>query len=212
MGEIINGEEIGGQTIELDINGKHYHFEHHMFPIYSSTGEMDEIGEFMIDVTENYQNLEHIEKYKEKVKSIQKAEVDKMNEIGELKRAYKDLSKNYDDMFSKNKKMSKALSSLMENNNVNELVKMRQETREVKSKLIRSATALKNFQTALDMQHDKYTELSKKTVYQLERLINTVNKKSMLTDNDVKIILKTVTEDIKELRTTLKVTPPPETQ
>ncbi len=74
--------------------------------------------------------------------------------------------------------MSKALSSLMENNNVNELVKMRQETREVKSKLIRSATALKkNFQTALDMQHDKYTELSKKTVYQLERLINTVNKK-----------------------------------
>ncbi len=93
MGEIINGEEIGGQTIELDINGKHYHFEHHMFPIYSSTGEMDEIGEFMIDVTENYQNLEHIEKYKEKVKSIQKAEVDKMNEIGELKRAYKDLSK-----------------------------------------------------------------------------------------------------------------------
>lgn len=210
MSEIVAGEEVSGQTIELDFGGKHYYFEHHMFPIYASTGEMDEIGEFMIDVTENYQNLEHIEKYKEKVKSIQMAEVDKMNEMGELKRAYKDLSKSYDDMFSKNKKMSKALSSLMENNNVNEIVKMRQETREVKNKLIRSATALKNFQTALDMQQDKYTELSKKTIYQLERLINTVNKKSMITDNDVKILLKTVTEDVKELRTTLKVPPPPE--
>lgn len=210
MTEILNGEETAGQTIELDYNGKHYFFEHHMFPIYSQTGEMDEVGEFMIDVSENYKNLEHIEKYKEKVKSIQKAEVDKMNEIGELKKAYKDLSKNYDEMFSKNKKMSKALERLMADNNVNELVKLRQDARDARNKLVRSATALKNFQHALEVQQEKYTDLSKKTIYQLERLINTVNKKSAVYDNDLKIILKTVTEDIKELRTQLKITPPPE--
>jgi PAS domain-containing protein len=210
MTEIINGEETSGQTIELDYNGKHFIFEHHMFPIYAQTGEMDEVGEFMIDVTENYKNLEHIEKYKEKMISIQKAEVDKINEIGELKKAYKELSKNYDDMFTKNKKMSQALERLMADNNVNELVKLRQDARDAKNKLVRSATALKNFQHALELQQEKYTELSKKTIYQMERLINTVNKKSMVTDNDVKIILKTVTEDVKELRKQLKVTPPPE--
>jgi len=210
MKEIMNGEETGGQTIELDYDGKHYIFEHHMFPIYAQTGEMDEVGEFMIDVTENYKNLEHIEKYKEKVISIQKAEVDKMNEIGDLKKAYKELSKNYDDMFTKNKKMSLALEKLMADNNIRELVKLRQDARDAKNKLVRSATALKNFQHALEVQQEKYTELSKKTIYQMERLINTVNKKSMVTDNDLKIILKTVTEDIKSLRAQLKITPPPE--
>jgi len=210
MAEIVNGEETSGQTIEMDFDGEHYYFEHHMFPIFSQTGEMDEVGEFMIDVTENYRNLEHIEKYKEKVKSIQKAEVDKMNEIGELKKAYKDLSRNYDDMFSKNKKMSRALERLMADNNVNELVKLRQDARDAKNKLVRSATALKNFQNALEIQQDKYVDLSKKTVYQLERLINTVNKKSIISDNDLKIILKTVTEDVKDLRNQLKITPPPE--
>lgn len=210
MNEIMNGEETTGQTIELDFGDEHYYFEHHMFPIYSQTGEMDEIGEFMIDVSENYKNLEHIEKYKEKVKSIQKAEVDKMNEIGELKRAYKDLSRNYDDMYAKNKKMSKALERLMADNNVNELVKLRQESRDVKNKLVRSATALKNFQHALEMQQEKYVALSKKTVYQLERLINTVNSKSVVTDQDVKLLLKTVVEDIRELRVHLKISSPPQ--
>ena len=205
MQEIVNGEHTGGQVIELDFEGKHYFFEHHMFPIYAQTGEMDEIGEFMIDVSENYKNLESIEQYKEKVKSIQKAEVDKMNEIGELKRAYKDLSANYDDMYSKNKKMSRALERLMADNNVNELVKMRQDSRDVKNKLIRSATALKNFQHALELQQQKYAELSKKTVYQLERLINTVNNKSMITDNDVKVILKTVIEDMREIKKNLNL-------
>jgi len=116
-----------------------------MFPIYSQSGEMDEVGEFMIDVTENHKNLEHIEQYKEKVKSIQKTEVDKMNKIGELKRAYKELERNYDDIFNKNRKMSKALEKLMEDNNITEIVKLRKESRDVKSKLVRSATALKNF-------------------------------------------------------------------
>lgn len=208
MKEISDGEETNGQTIELDFNGKHYVFEHHMFPIFAQTGEMDEVGEFMIDVTENYRNLAHIENYKEKVKTFQKAEVDKMNEIGELKKAYKELERSYDDMYNKNRKMSKAIERLMEDNNVNELIRIRQEARDVKNKLIRSATALKNFQQTLDMQQEKYSELSKKTVYQMERLINTVNKKSMLNDNDLKIILKTVTEDVKELRKQLKIPAP----
>lgn len=208
MNEIIAGEHVNQQNIELDFSGKHFNFKHHMFPIYSQTGEMDEVGEFMIDVTENYKNLESIEKYKERVKSIQRAEVDKMNKIDELKKAYKELERNYDDMYSKNRKMSKALERLMEDNNVNELVRLRQEARDVKNKLIRSATALKNFQQTLDVQNEKYTELSKKTIYQLERLINTVNKKHVVNDNDLKIVLKTVTETIKEIRTNLKIPAP----
>jgi len=210
MEEIKNAEETSGQTIELDFSGRHYHFEHHMFPIYSQTGEMDEIGEFMIDVSENYRNLESIEKYKEKVKHIQKAEIDKMNEIGELKKAYRDLEKNYDDMFVKNKKMSKAIERLMEDNNVNELIRLRQENRDTKNKLVRSAMALKNFQQTLDIQQTKYTELSKKTIYQMERLINTVNKKSMVTEGEVLKLLKTVTDDVRSLRKTLKIEAPPE--
>lgn len=208
MQEILDGEQTAGQTISLEFSGKQYYFEHHMFPIFSATGEMDEIGEFMIDVTENYKNLAHIEQYKERVKSFQKAEVDKMNEMGELKRAYRDLEKSYDEMYSKNRKMSRAIERLMADNNVTELVKLRQESREVKNKLIRSATALKNFQQTLEIQQEKYTELSKKTVYQMERLINTVNKKSTLNDNDLKVVLKTVTEEVKELRKQLNITTP----
>jgi PAS domain-containing protein len=212
MKEIIDGEHVNAQNIKLERDGKTLHFEHHMFPIYDNTGEMNEVGEFMIDVTENYQMIASIEKYKQKVKKIQRAEVDKMNEIGELKKAYKDLESNYDEMFTKNRKMSKALERLLAEDNVNELIRLRQENREVKNKLVRSATALKNFQNNLDAQQEKYTDLSKKTVYQLERLINTMNKKSTISDTEMVKLLKMVTDDVKDLRNTLKITLPPNSE
>ena len=154
--------------------------------------------------------VESIEKFKERVKSFQKAEVDKMNEMGELKRAYKDLEKNYDEVFLKNRKMTKALEKLFSDNNVNELIRLRQENRDTKNKLIRSATALKNFQNSLEIQQEKYNELSKKTVFQLERLINSINKKSVVTDKEIGTLLKMVTDEIKSIRKHLKIEPPQE--
>lgn len=209
MAEIIAGESVGSQNIKMEKDGSVRHFEHHMFPVYDQTGELNEFGEFMLDITENFQLVESVEKYKERVKSFQKAEVDKMNEMGELKKAYKDLEKNYDEVFLKNRKMSKALEKLFSDDNVNELIRLRQENRDVKNKLVRSATALKNFQHTLESQNERYNELSKKTVYQMERLINSVNKKATVNDNDLATLLKMVTDEIKTIRKNLKITPPP---
>lgn len=208
MAEIIAGETVNSQNIQIEKQGKTFHFEHHMFPVYDQTGELNEFGEFMLDITENMQNLDSIEKFKERVKNFQRAEVDKMNEMGELKRAYKDLEKNYDEVFLKNRKMTKALEKLLSDNNVNELIRLRQENRDTKNKLVRSATALKNFQNSLEIQQEKYNELSKKTVFQLERLINSVNKKTVINDNEIGTLLKMVTEEIKSIRKHLKIEPP----
>ncbi|MGE4318366.1 MAG: PAS domain-containing protein [Deferribacterales bacterium] len=208
MAEIIAGENVGSQNIEIQKGKDTLHFEHHMFPVYDQTGDLNEFGEFMIDITENFRMVESIEKYKERVKNFQKAEVDKMNEMGELKRAYKDLEKNYDEVFLKNRKMSKALEKLFSDNNVNELIRLRQENKDVKNKLVRSATALKNFQNTLELQQERYNELSKKTVYQLERLINTVNKKSVVSDKELGTLLKMITDEIKSIRKHLKIEAP----
>jgi len=210
MAELMTGESVGTQNIRIEKNGETRHFEHHMFPVYDQTGELNEFGEFMFDITENFQLVQSIEKYKERVKSFQKAEVDKMNEIGDLKKAYKDLEKNYDEVFLKNRKMSKALEKLFSDDNINELLKLRQENKDVKNKLVRSATALKNFQSTLELQQEKYNDLSKRTVYQLERLINTVNKKSVVTDKELGTLLKMVTDEIKSIRRHLKLEAPPE--
>jgi len=181
MAEIIAGENVGSQNIRIDKENETQHFEHHMFPVYDQAGELNEFGEFMFDITENFHLVQSIEKYKERVKTFQKAEVDKMNEIGDLKKAYKDLEKNYDEVFLKNRKMSKALEKLFADDNINELLKLRQENKDIKNKLVRSATALKNFQSTLELQQEKYNDLSKRTVYQLERLINTVIKNTVVT-------------------------------
>ncbi|TCK61845.1 PAS domain-containing protein [Seleniivibrio woodruffii] len=210
MAELMTGESVGTQNIRIEKNGGTRHFEHHMFPVYDQTGELNEFGEFMFDITENFQLVQSIEKYKERVKSFQKAEVDKMNEIGDLKKAYKDLEKNYDEVFLKNRKMSKALEKLFSDDNINELLKLRQENKDIKNKLVRSATALKNFQSTLELQQEKYNDLSKRTVYQLERLINTVNKKSVVTDKELGTLLKMVTDEIKSIRRHLKLEAPPE--
>lgn len=209
MAELLSGEHIGSQNIKLDKEGKTLHYEHHMFPVFDHSGELNEFGEFMIDITENFQLVTSIEKYKERVKNFQKAEVDNMNELGELKKAYKDLETNYDEVFLKNRKMSKALEKLFSDDNVNELIRLRQENRDVKNKLLRSATALKNFQNTLEMQHERYNELSKKTVYQMERLINSVNKKAVINESDLGTLLKMVTDEIKSIRKNLKIDPPP---
>ena len=210
MAEIIAGEDVGSQNIKIERGSDTLHFEHHMFPVFDQTGELNEFGEFMIDITENFQMVQSIEKYKERVKNFQKAEVDKMNEMGDLKRAYKDLEKNYDEVFLKNRKMSKALEKLFADDNINELIRLRQENKDVKNKLVRSATALKNFQNTLELQHERYNELSKKTVYQLERLINTVNKKSVVTDKELGTLLKMMTDEIRSVRKHLKIEPPQE--
>lgn len=209
MAEIHAGEVTGSQNIKLESNGKAQHFEHHMFPVFDRSGDLNEYGEFMIDITENFQMVESIERYKERVKNFQKAEVDNMNEMGELKRAYKDLENNYDEVFLKNRKMSKALEKLFSDDTVNELIKLRQENRDIKNKLVRSATALKNFQNTLEIQHERYNELSKKTVYQMERLINSVNKKAVINESDLGTLLKMVTDEIKTIRKNLKISPPP---
>ncbi len=210
MAEIIAGENVGSQNIRIDKENETQHFEHHMFPVYDQAGELNEFGEFMFDITENFHLVQSIEKYKERVKTFQKAEVDKMNEIGDLKKAYKDLEKNYDEVFLKNRKMSKALEKLFADDNINELLKLRQENKDIKNKLVRSATALKNFQSTLELQQEKYNDLSKRTVYQLERLINTVNKKSVVTDKELGTLLKMVTDEIKSVRRHLKLEAPPE--
>jgi len=208
MADIKNGDYVGGQNISLDKNGKQIKVEHHMFPIFDNTGEMNEVGEFMIDITENLKLLDSVKDYKIQARHSQKFAVDKMNKMDELKKAYKELLKNNDEALTKNRKMTKALEKILVADNVNEMISLRQENKEVKNKLARSATALKNFQISLADQEKRYEQLSKKAVYQLERLINTINKKNML-GGEALTYLKMVSDDVKDLRKTLKITPPP---
>jgi hypothetical protein len=83
---------------------------------------------------------------------------------------------------------------------MNELLKTRNENAELRNKLTRAASALRNYQVNLDESKLRYTELNKKTIYQLERLINVINNKNTLKQPDIEQSLTFVTNEIARVK------------
>ncbi|WP_022851051.1 hypothetical protein [Limisalsivibrio acetivorans] len=194
------GLDSTNEHIEVTKDGKRLRLEQNMYPIHDREGNIDEIGEHLVDMTEQYEIINNLESARDQVRKFKKAKLGDLNEKEELKKAYGELSENYDSLMEKYQKMSKAMEKLLSEDKMNELLRTRAENAELRNKLSRAASALRNYQTNLEQSTNRFSELNKKTTYQLERLINIINNKNVLKQEDIQRSLAFANSEIERIK------------
>ncbi|MCD8493376.1 MAG: hypothetical protein LRY51_16595 [Geovibrio sp.] len=133
-----------------------------MYPVPNNEGEVDEAGEHLFDMTEQYELINSLENYKGQIKKYKMSKLSDINEIEELKKEYSSLNDSYEELQTKFQKMRVTLERLLSEDKMNELLRTRNENAELRNKLTRAASALRNYQVNLDDSKTRYTELNKK--------------------------------------------------
>lgn len=197
--EVFQGKETA-DNIEIVKDGKTFKFEQHMYPLQNSENEIDEAGEHLFDMTEQTMLIGSLESCKVQIKNYKMSKLSDINEIEELKKEYSALNDSYMDLQSKFMKMKGLLERLMSEDKMSELLKSRTENTELRSKLSRTASALRNYQVSLEESRTKYSELNKKTIYQLERLINILSAKASIKKEEAEQSISFINSEIARLK------------
>jgi len=175
-------------------------YEHVMFPIEDRDGKIVEVGELLIDITNQYKLKESIEKAKEQINRYKRQKLEDINHMEEMKKLYKELGKNYELIHGKYVKATKAMETLTSQDSVNELIRLRTEIKEYRVKLSRAGNSIKNYKQSLSDSNIKYNELNKKTIYQIERLINVLSNKKAIRDEDTAGAIAFMNSELTRLR------------
>jgi chromosome segregation ATPase len=199
LGEAFKGKEVI-DNIEINKEGKIYKFEQHMYPLHNSEDEIDEIGEHLFDMTEQYALINTLESCKTQIKNYKMSKLSDFNEIEELKKEHSTLNECYEELQVKLMKMKGLLERLMSEDKMSELMKCRAENTELRSKLSRTAGALRNYQISLEESRSRYSELNKKTTYQLERLINILGAKISIRSEEAEQSISFINSEIARLK------------
>lgn len=199
LSDALEGKETT-EHIDVYKGEKLLKIEQQMYPVPNHDGEIDEAGEHLFDMTEQYELISSLETYKGQIKKYKMSKLNDINEIEELKKEYAALNESYEELQTKFQKMRITLERLLSEDKMNELLRTRNENAELRNKLTRAASALRNYQVNLDDSKTRYTELNKKTVYQLERLINVLNNKASLKQPDMEQSLAFLNSEIARLK------------
>lgn len=174
------------QHISTDKNGKKMVFEQTLYPIFDENGVIIEYGEYLNDISEQYELINSLKISEEKLSTITKKNLEKISEINELKKAYYELSDEYEKAKDKISKISKVLNTLLQQDTINELLELRTRNKELEIKLNKALTTIQNYTKKHDEYRDKMEELSKKSVYSIERLYNIISNKKTIEDEELK--------------------------
>lgn len=185
------GEEGSGSERFADVT---------FFPIFSGSGQVVEVAEFISDKTEAVELSTSVSKFKEKLKDFKKARIDDMNEINDVKKAYQELSGEHEKVVDRNNKMMKVVERLVSEDKARELLAVRTELMEVRNKLYRSTEMIKNYKYQLDEQLLKYSDLNKRTFLQMERLLNIMKGKQQMRTEETISILSFLTKEFEMVK------------
>lgn len=199
LSEALEGKETT-EHIDVYKKDKLLKIEQQMYPVHNNEGEVDEAGEHLFDMTEQYELINSLETYRGQIKKYKMSKLNDINEIEELKKEYATLNESYEELQTKFQKMRVTLERLLSEDKMNELLRTRNENAELRNKLTRAASALRNYQVNLDDSKTRYTELNKKTVYQLERLINVLNNKATLKQPDMEQSFAFINSELARLK------------
>lgn len=190
-----------GTTIGVMLNngGKRSNIELTIFPILDSTGTLIDCGEFLVDKTDTFELAQSLKKFKEQVMSFKRAKISGMNEIQDVKKAYDELSANYDLVVARNNKLSQALESLLVQDNSKDVIHARTEIAEYKASINRANGILNNYKRNLEDLQSKYSTLHKQTFFQIERLINVVKAKPNINAKEISDMLGSIGIDLDDV-------------
>ncbi len=184
--EIKQEKKCVKQHIHYERDGVKYVFEQNMFPIFDQEGNLIEVGEYLNDITSQYELLESLKKSEQELVQVSKKNVESINEISVLKKAYEDLSAEYEKASAKISKMNAVLSTLLQQDTMNELLKLRAEKKELEIKLSKALTTIKNYTKKHQENTEQLESMAKKSIYSIERLFNIISNKKKIDDEELK--------------------------
>ncbi|MCX8083429.1 MAG: hypothetical protein N3C60_00700 [Calditerrivibrio sp.] len=192
------------QHITIERDGEKYTYEQNMFPIFDQEGNLIEVGEYIHDITEQYQLIDSLRKSEIELSEISKKNIENINEISSLKKAYEELLDAYDKAKTKISKMTNVLNTIMQQDTVNELLRLRAEKKELEIKLSKALTTIKNYAKRYEEQAIKQNETAKKTFYSIERLFNIINNKKRIEDEEIKKVFDFLSGQILYIKNMLE--------
>lgn len=198
--DVVTSKSSMVQHINISKKDKEKIYEHVMFPIFDGSGEVSEVGESLNDITENYELIDSLKKTKDQALKLSKDKINSINEINVLRSEFERLEEAYELSKQKVNKLSVALQKIMEQSNVKEFLALKNENLGLKREIKRYSDILSNYKSAGEKKQIEMLEISRKSAYSVERLINIIEKKKTISDGDlVKVfdVLKTQIEEIK---------------
>jgi len=198
--EIKETKQCIKQHIHYEKDGKMYVFEQNMFPIFDQKGDLIEVGEYLNDITSQYELLESLKRSEQELVQISKKNLESINEIGELKKAYEDLVAAYEKAQTKISKMNSVLNTLMQQDTINELINLRAEKKELEIKLAKALTTIQNFSRKHDEQKESLLAIAKKSIYSIDRLCNIISNRKKIDDEELKKVFDFLSRQVLYLK------------
>lgn len=201
IGEVLETKESVTQHIEVVLNDKEYVFSQTQFPVLNKDGEIVEIGEHLQDISEQYRLINSFEKSKERLRRVSK---DKIDKIGSLKTEYDKLYREYEESQVNVQKLSKAIEKLLQQNMALDLLKIKTDYKNLKAKYAHLVTLAQNYQNRYNDLNDEMADVKKRSVYSIDRLINVLNNKKEIRDEDVSNVMEFVNGQIAMIKESVK--------
>ncbi|MCA1926881.1 MAG: PAS domain-containing protein, partial [Calditerrivibrio sp.] len=188
--EIIEKRDDIKQHITLEKDGRKIIFEQTIYPIFDNDGVVVEFGEYLNDITEQYNMLDAIRKSEKELSVISKKNVETISEINTIRKAYNELSDAYEKAKDRIEKMTNVLNRILQQDTVNELLALRSQNKELEVKLHKALTTIKNYSKKHLDSSNKMDEMAKKSIYSIDRLYNIINNKKKIEDEELKKVFE----------------------
>lgn len=201
--DVITSKSSIVQHINISKKDKEQIYEHVMFPIFDDSGEVTEVGESLNDITENYELIENLKQTKDQIISMSKDKINSINEINLLKNEFERLNDAYELSKEKVNKLSVALQKIMEQSNVKEFLALKNENLGLKRELKKCYDIISNYRNAEQKKQAEVLEISRRSAYSVERLVNIIDKRKTISDADLTKVFDILKFQIEEIKNKL---------
>lgn len=198
--KVLESKQNHKQHIHVESGEKEYTLEQVIYPIFDTEGNIVEVGEFLNDITEQYTLVKSLEKSQEKVKKISKDRINSLHEVNSIKKEYNDLYAEYEKIQASNKKLSKTLEKILEQDSTKELLQLRSENKDLRTKVGQLRDSINNYKELTEQDSGRVNDLTKRSLFAIERMTNIINNRKKIEDKDLKNIFNFINGQIDYLK------------
>lgn len=190
------------QNIKVKVMGERRVFSMTTFPILSEDGEIIEIGESLDDITREHNLIDEIKQSKIKFMEISKDKLSKIKEIENIKAEYRNLSEGYTISQDNVRRLSEALRKLIKDSTAMQILSLRKDKKSLEAKVNQQNNQIHNLATKMDKHVSSQDNLSKKSIYGIERMCNIMINKTEFTYTDFADSIEFIIQQIDMIKET----------
>lgn len=200
--EVIENKTPVSQNIKVEMMGERRVFSMTTFPILSEDGDIIEIGESLDDITREHNLIDEIKEHKLKVRKFSKDKISKIKEIEGIKTEYRKLLEGYTVSQENVRRLSEALRKLIKDSSAMQILSLRKENKYLETKVNQQKNQIHNLGSQMNKHVTSQADLSRKSVYGIERMCNIMINKSDFTSSDFADSIEFIIQQIEIIKET----------